>query len=465
MAKVSYRHGKAGKPRAKARSVKPPKTKGTKLKEVLGSLVQMSGRPKKTKFRWRDDPAKAGALSQSKKIRDQEKLLEEGLSKKKKQVTKDAKDQDSDVPLATFEEYSRNLEAEKQKRTQLRKSMETPEAEAERLGRTLFVRNLPHDTARQALYEFFAERGGVARVNLVMSKEKLFRGSAFVEMKLVEDANKILDIERQAKELLSGRAYGLQAKPGAASVSFTGMGLIFNGRKIFVSRAVNREKAAEMRERKQEVRDKRNLHLAAVAHLDEAALEALPKADKSRRLETMRQMRERMMSPNTFFNPRRIVLRNIPTRLSNNELKAFIVDFLVDNCEAELQQLRHVIMSGGKRKARDSVDACLTKRPIGTKLLALKAVKAQVVMKKTLVLKNDTTARTQRYAFAEFADHSLARKVLLHFNNNANAFGTGQRAIVEFALEDHRALLRAKDRKNKLQKGREAKEKTSIRVK
>ena len=468
MAKVTYRHGRSGKA---TKGVKPRdqgkrvvKTKGKKLKEVLGSIGGLAGKQtagtiKKNKFRWRDDPSKAGLLKQSNKVLAQEKALEDALSKKKKkQSPKDkplpkkaacVESDDDSAPLASYEEYHKTKEQEKQARTRQRQREETPDARADRLNRTLFVRNLAHDAQRQDVYEFFASRGGVGRVSMVKTKENLFKGSAFVEMKKIEDAQAILAEEAKAGALLSGATHGLG--DSTASVSFGG-GLVFQGRSLSIMKAVARETAVKFEEKKRDVKDKRNLHLATAGLLDAPVLETLPNADKSRRLEAMKQMRAKLQSPNTFFNPRRLVFRNLPAKLTNGALKQEISEFLVANCEEDLQRLRHVVMSNGKKREMDVVDACLQKRRIGPKLLAGKAVKAQIINKKNLVLKNrEAGPKTQRFAFAEFAHATLARKTLEHFNNNVNAFGTGQRPVVEYALEDHRALLRARDRKQRIQ--------------
>ncbi|KAH0487456.1 MAG: hypothetical protein KVP17_001803 [Porospora cf. gigantea B] len=482
MAKVTYRHGRSGKatkgakPRDQGKRV--VKTKGKKLKEVLGSIGGLAGKKaagtiKKNKFRWRDDPSKAGFLKQSNKVLAQEKALEDALSKKKKHAPKDrplpkkaacVESDDESAPLASYEEYHKTKEQEKQARTRLRQREETPDARAERLDRTLFVRNLSHDAQRQDVYEFFASRGGVGRVSMVKTKDNLFKGSAFVEMKKSEDAQAILAEEAKTGALLSGATHGLGNSAGN-SVSFGG-GLIFQGRSLSIVKAVARETAVKFEEKKRDVKDKRNLHLATAGLLDAPILETLPNADKSRRLEAMKQMRAKLQSPNTFFNPRRLVFRNLPTKLTNGELKQEISEFLVANCEEDLQRLRHVVMSNGKKREMDVVDPCLQKRRIGPKLLATKAVKAQIINKKNLVLKNrETGPKTQRFAFAEFAHATLARRTLEHFNNNVNAFGTGQRPVVEYALEDHRALLRARDRKQRIQtKQKESMSKSKIVV-
>lgn len=60
------------------------------------------------------------------------------------------------------------------------------------------------------------------------------------------------------------------------------------------------------------------------------------------------------------------------------------------------------------------------------------------------------------FGFATFDDHNIALRVVKHFNNHPTIFSDVRRPIVDFAIEDKRALKHQQMLLEKLTRGRQS---------
>ena len=73
-------------------------------------------------------------------------------------------------------------------------------------------------------------------------------------------------------------------------------------------------------------------------------------------------------------------------------------------------------------------------------------VKQAKIVRDKVRLDQKGRGRSKRFAFIEFQEHGHALAALRFLNNNPLVFGKNHRPIVEFALDDHRKLLKRNKR-------------------
>jgi len=167
------------------------------------------------------------------------------------------------------------------------------------------------------------------------------------------------------------------------------------------------------KERKEkEPKDNRNLYLAREGIIREgtAAAEGVSKSDMERRKIIQKQKKQMLNNLNMFVSSTRLCVRNLPPYIDDSKLKSIFS----------------------------------------------KNVPKSAKITETKVMKNMKTGQEKQtskgYGFVTFADHEDALLALRNTNNNPTIFTNDRRPIVEFSIENRKALLA---RQKRLEKSKE----------
>ncbi|VDL60013.1 unnamed protein product [Hymenolepis diminuta] len=263
-------------------------------------------------------------------------------------------------------------------------------------GRTIFIRSVPFDADEQSLYQFLSTFGELEFAKIVKDKmTNHSRGTAFAKFVLKEDADNILL---------------------RFSKSYDGSEFMFCGRKLELSLAVSKEEAAKLQTTRRggdvlAAADLcgRNLHLARIGLIKPGsrAAEMLTAQEMTMREALSRSKQVKLRDPNIFISPLRLCLRNIPLSIDDRQLRAACQK--VAGKEARITECRVM---------RDLKSGATKPKSLG-------------------------------FAFVAFEEHKDALKTLQVVNNNDKILGGGRKPIVEFSLENSRALEKRRRRQEK----------------
>ncbi|CAG5134176.1 unnamed protein product, partial [Candidula unifasciata] len=252
-------------------------------------------------------------------------------------------------------------------------------------GRTVFVRNLPYTVENEELEEFFSKYGAVKYARAVVDKiSGISKGSAFVQFLSKEAADSC--VEAAAGEEDSGLSIG--------------------GRNLLVTLAVSRNQAGEFgekKDKKKEQKDTRNLYLAREGMIrpGTAAAKEVAPADLALRLKIDAAKRLKLKDQNVFVSSTRLCVHNIPPTVTDQQLREIVVKAAGDK-QAKLVECR--------------------------------------IMRDLNRLNTQGVGKSKGFAFCAFTQHEHALSALQHLNNNPDIFGDKKRPIVEFSLENRKAL-------------------------
>eukprot|EP00002_Diphylleia_rotans_P037542 TRINITY_DN8399_c0_g4_i2.p1 TRINITY_DN8399_c0_g4~~TRINITY_DN8399_c0_g4_i2.p1 ORF type:complete len:786 (+),score=168.60 TRINITY_DN8399_c0_g4_i2:33-2390(+) len=288
---------------------------------------------------------------------------------------------------------------------QTKSNAKKPIEEADRMARTVFIRNLAFDVTEAELAERLAEFGKLAYCRIVMDPlTERSRGTAFACFKdeksaqdLIKKASTNVDVENSAKtSLLSG----LMTE-----------GLSLRGRPLLVSGAVDKKTAATIVEQRKEKkdRDKRNLYLAKEGEIDlnSPAANQLSDMDIELRKRLMEEKNRKLKNPNFFVSKTRLSIHNLPKKIDEKELRDLLA--------------LHGSIPGSVKKPY---------------------IKQAILLKPKDDPKN--SGKILGVGFVEFVKHEHALQALRKLNNNPDAFADKRRLIVEFAIEDSRKIQKLK---------------------
>ncbi|BFZ09199.1 hypothetical protein BsWGS_12238 [Bradybaena similaris] len=253
-------------------------------------------------------------------------------------------------------------------------------------GRTVFVRNLPYTIENEELEEFFSQYGAVKYARAVVDKiSGMPKGSAFVQFLSKEAADSCVEAGHRAED----------------------SGLSLGGRNLLVSLAVSRNQAGEFSEKKdqkKEQKDTRNLYLAREGMIrpgTAAAAKDVTPADLALRMKIDATKRLKLKDQNVFVSSTRLCVHNIPPTVSDQELRKIVLTAAGDG-QAKLVECR--------------------------------------IMRDLNRLNSQGVGKSRGFAFCAFTQHEHALSALQHLNNNPDIFGDKKRPIVEFSLENRKAL-------------------------
>ncbi|XP_076078226.1 RNA-binding protein 28-like [Mytilus galloprovincialis] len=300
----------------------------------------------------------------------------------------DSEDEDSDDSAAndSIDEGFQDSSPSQEKKKRIQKD-DTDD------GRTLFLRNLSYDTGKETLSEVMSEFGRVNYCLIVTDpKTEHSKGSGFVRFQTSEAADACLQKSDDDK----------------------GGGIIVDGRKLLIAKAVSRQKATELAKKEEKVKeDKRNLHLVREGLIRGGTKDAvgLSKQDIEKRQKIENSKRQRLKNPNIFVSTTRLCVHNLPKSIDEKELKAIF------------------LKAAGKRA---KITECR-------------------IMRDTESVNTKGVAKSRGYAFINFTDHQHAVEALRKTNNDPDLFTDNRRLIVEFSLENKNALLAKEKRLERFQ--------------
>lgn len=193
--------------------------------------------------------------------------------------------------------------------------------------------------------------------------------------------------------------------------------------------ALDRQKAQALSGQKEKVKeDKRNLHLVREGMIRPGTQSAvgLSKEDLLKRTKLENAKRAKLKNPNIFVSTTRLSVHNIPTQVTDNQLKTMFLK-AADSKAAVITECRIMRDSDGNNKKK--------------------------------------LGKSRGFAFVNFSCHQHALNALRNTNSSADLFGEKKRLIVEFSLEN-KAALEAKEKrlerhKARLESLKKAKEKKS----
>ncbi|XP_054159617.1 RNA-binding protein 28-like [Oppia nitens] len=272
--------------------------------------------------------------------------------------------------------------------------------------RTIFIRNLSFETTGETLNEFMQTFGETLYCKLCIDRmTEHSKGTAFVKFKNKEDADRCLE-----------------------SSSADDNDMYLDGRQLFMSMAVTRNKLKDIQEKRSEKdRDKRNLYLAkeGLIYPESTAAEGVSQSDLKKRLALETRKRKMLQNNHHFVSDTRLCVHNLPLDCDNKKLRNIFVEAVSDK-SAKITECR--VMYDKKKNEKKF-------------------------------------GKSKGFAFVELSQHIHALKCLRQLNNNPNIFTPQKRPIVEFSIENKVALNKKKHRmekqKNNLSKTVENNEKTN----
>ncbi|KAI3438130.1 hypothetical protein D9Q98_000571 [Chlorella vulgaris] len=257
---------------------------------------------------------------------------------------------------------------------------------------TVFVRGLPLDASKEQLFLKMKAYGPVRSCRLVVDKASgKIKGTAFVDF-----------YQRASAEAVAEACAKGRRKEGP--------GVVVAGRPAEVDLALGQDDVralAMSKASERGPRDNRRLALAKEGAIAEGspAWTDMPAADRAKRKRAAEEKKLKLKSPNFSVSGTRLSVRNIPTTWTERQLKACFI-------------------------------AAVKER----------ASKAQPVVKQAKILVDearpgaDGAPRSKGIGFIEFTEHEHALCALRQLNNNPDAFHKERRPIVEFALDNVKAL-------------------------
>ena len=254
-------------------------------------------------------------------------------------------------------------------------------------GKCLFLRNLPFSLDEEDLEEFFTDQFGSVQYAKLVTNQKtgMLTGNGFVRF----------TEESAAEDCLKQSEQGISVE----------------GRTIEVLRTVTKEEADVITEsgkkKAKNKEDKRNFKMANVGTLDpnSEAFQELSKADQVKRMRAEAEKKEKLKNPNIFVSKDRLSVRNLPIAMDDKELKVLCA--------------KHAPKSSSVKSAKVMRDLNRLEKGIG---------------------------RSKGFGFVAFSSHEAAMSVLNTLNNNPDVLPNKRRLIVEFSLENQRAIRVQEDR-------------------
>ncbi len=260
----------------------------------------------------------------------------------------------------------------------------------------MFVRNLSFDATEESVSEAFSKFGTVKFVKLCIDKElERPKGTAFIQF---------------------------ETSQGAINACAESEMFEVDTRLLQIDMAVSRAKVNGIVEEKKLApsKDNRNLALLKEGIIYQNSYEAknVSKADMLRRQKLEASNNEKLKNLHYFVSPTRLSVHNIPIKCTDQELKQIF--------------LKAIDMDGENlaRHSRGGIVECRIMRDLAR-------------------CNADGVFRSKGFGFVEFSNHELAKKALHATNNISGLFDNGSKLIVQFSIEDMRALKKKQKRAEK----------------
>lgn len=363
--------------------------------------------------------------------------------------------------------------------------------------KTIFVRNVPFDATETELIQVFKRFGSVDFAKIVKSKvDGSSRGTAFIKFRAVHSAERVMQEEVEVQKRLqeaSGMAFGNmaiatggRAAKMAMSAPLEDLGVSLHNRRLICSSAVTPNESANLTARKGDENDgTRNKRRAMLEKLsvgrvnldDENAIKGMSKADAKRRNEAWDVIEKRTANPNITLNPLRLSIQNLPVHADGAQLREALGRALLRDpaarremimlCNNEDDKVRLSEWSNGLRGVLDMKKDKKYEEVIPKALRRAFASVYHAAVPKVHVVKDASRTiedadgkkvhRSMGYAFVEFKSETLSKLAIFNLNNDPTAFSDVKRPVVNFALEDARALKEQKKKEDIMLKRQERK--------
>ena len=277
-------------------------------------------------------------------------------------------------------------------------------------GASVFLRDVPTEVTKQEVYERMRAFGAVRSCRLVVDKATgRPKGTAFVDFHEPRSA----------------------AAAVAAAEKEEGGGMKLAGRRLAVALAVSASEAASLAEKRSKEslvggrakrdgpRDNRNLYLASEGQVHEEgpAARGVSQTDIQKRRRAKEEQAMKLKNPNFFISKTRLQVRNVPPEMDQKQLKRVFFDAVKQRATRANPRVTH----------------------------------AKLLFDPTRPDENGKP-RSRGIGFVEFAEHEHALAALRALNNNPTTFTSQRRPIVEFAVEDARAVRKLERRREGLDK-------------
>jgi len=267
-------------------------------------------------------------------------------------------------------------------------------------GKTIFLRNLHWEVTEEEIEEFIHSKFGKTKYcKIVMNRDTgMSMGKCFVQFLEKNDADKCLRMMNDIDENVT-----------------------LKGRRFTATVAVDRSQSHKLRENQinsnKEVNDKRNIHLANYGLIRPGTLAAtgVSAVELKKRERYEQTKRRKLKNPDMFVSPLRLCIHNLPRAVTDEKLKEIVVSSLT-----------------GEGLSKNQV-----------------RLKESRVMRDREKVNLEGVARSLGFGYVTFTKHEHALAALNKLNNNPEIFTSEKRPIVEFALENKKALEAKKRRVKK----------------
>lgn len=212
---------------------------------------------------------------------------------------------------------------------------------------TVFVRNIPFDADRYSMFNLFKKYGRIGGVYLVTDKATgVIKGTAFIKYTNAASAKRALDAGKAQEDTpfvtvkeISNTTSGIQHNDE---------GIFYNGRRLLVDLAVDRNKAETLRVERDEDgkaikkvgKDRRNLYLKMEGYIGNNETSDswinIPLMDQEKRTRASNEKNTKLRSPLFFINPHRLSLRNMSKSIDEVSMKKLIVGAIKKGLERGL---------------------------------------------------------------------------------------------------------------------------------
>ena len=274
-------------------------------------------------------------------------------------------------------------------------------------GCSVFIRDVPTECSKQMLFERMSKFGKVRSCRMVMDKASgRPKGTAFVDFVKPDAAKTAVE----------------------AAGKVEGGGVKVAGRRVTLALAVSASEAASLatqrtkdaapgKGKRDGPRDNRNLYLASEGQIHEEgpAARGVSQADIMKRRRAKEEQALKLKNPNFFISRTRLQVRNVPPEVDQKELKKIFLEAVKKRATQANPRVLHA------KLLYDPTRPDAEGKP-----------------------------RSRGIGFVEFAEHEHALAALRALNNNPEVFNKARRPIIEFAVEDARAVKKLERRRDGL---------------
>ena len=274
-------------------------------------------------------------------------------------------------------------------------------------GCSVFIRDVPTECSKQMLFERMSKFGKVRSCRMVMDKASgRPKGTAFVDFVKPDAAKTAVE----------------------AAGKVEGGGVKVAGRRVTLALAVSASEAASLatqrtkdaapgKGKRDGPRDNRNLYLASEGQIHEEgpAARGVSQADIMKRRRAKEEQALKLKNPNFFISRTRLQVRNVPPEVDQKELKKIFLEAVKKRATQANPRVLHA------KLLYDPTRPDAEGKP-----------------------------RSRGIGFVEFAEHEHALAALRALNNNPEVFNKARRPIIEFTVEDARAVKKLERRRDGL---------------